>query len=79
MPQRWRRVVRSQGNRLTPRDSLLRFEGTRGCCGDRIRACCLPSPLSPSTCLLTIWHLKGQKSIEEAEAAEKEEEITFQQ
>ena len=23
-----------------------------------------------STCLLTIWHLKGQKSIEEAEEAE---------
>ena len=36
-------MVRSQGNRLTPRDSLLRFEGGRGCCGDRIRACCLPS------------------------------------
>lgn len=36
-------MVRSKGNRLTPRDSLLRFEGSRGCCGDRIRACCLPS------------------------------------
>ena len=41
-------MVRSKGNRLTPRDSLSRFEGSSGCCGDRdrIRACCLPSPLS---------------------------------
>ena len=40
-----------------------------------VHAVCPRSP-PPSTCLLTIWHLKGQKSIEEA--AEKEE-ITFQQ
>ena len=31
-------------------------------------------PPPRSTCLLTIWHLKGQKSIEEEE---EEEEITF--
>ena len=47
----------------------------------RPHTCMLFALASPplSTCLLTIWHLKGQKSIEEAEAAEKEEEITFQQ